>query len=172
MFQIIGRRKEIRRIKEDFFTRGIRVVVLHGIGGIGKTVTASKIAEKLEKHFNGIYTFKCSKGTTIEEVLINLNIFFKGIGINQLDQVCNAPIPIETKLNYLAQVLSQIKLLLIFDNFEELLLEEKDRWEIRDANFKNGLKILINQCKDGTRFLFTSRYTFNLTLGINNKNRG
>ena len=161
--QFIGRRKEIRRVKEDFFARGIRAVILHGIGGIGKTVTATKIAEKFQSSFSGVFAFDCREGLTAEEILIKLNDFLKRIGVNELDNVCNAPIPIEVKINDLAQVLSQIKLLLIFDNCETLLKKDEKSYEIADKDLKKGLKALVIQCKDGTKFLFTSRYTFNLT---------
>jgi len=163
--QFIGRRKELRRIKEDFFLRRIRAVVLHGIGGIGKTVISTKIAEKIEKQFNGIYAFNCGSGLKIEEVLIQLNEFLKRIDVNALDEVVTSRAPINIKINYLAQLLTQVKLLLLFDNFESLLKEEGGKWELTDTVLKNNLKSLINQCKEGTRFIFTSRNTFNLTDG-------
>ena len=163
--QFIGRRRQLRRIKEDYFLRGIRVVVLHGIGGIGKTVTAAKVAEQLMDNFDGVFAFECREGLTAEEVLMQLNEFFKRNSIDALDQACTASIPMATKMDYLAQVLSQFKLLLIFDNFESLLSVEKDSREITDVELKKALKVLVNQCKNGTRFLFTCRYTFNLTDG-------
>ena len=163
--QFIGRRKELRRVKEDFLSRGMRAVILHGIGGIGKTVTATKVVEKLQDFFAGIYAFDCIAGLRMEEVLLRLNEFLKRNGVDVLDNICTSEEPMEIKIGYLAQVLSQIKLLLIFDNFESLLLEEKNRWEISETDLKKGLKALITQCKDGSRFLFTSRYTFNLTDG-------
>ncbi len=163
--KFIGRRKELRRIKEAFFSRGTRAVVLHGIGGIGKTVISTKIAEKIEKQFDGIYAFDCGSGLKIEEILIQLNEFLKRIDVNALDEVVTSQAPIDIKINYLAQVLTQIKLLLIFDNFDSLLKKEGGRWELTNPVLKKGLKSLINQCKEGSRFIFTSRYTFNLTDG-------
>jgi len=163
--QFIGRRRDIRRVKEDFLTRGMRAVVLHGIGGIGKTVTATKIAEKLEKQFSGIYAFNCREGLTIEGILTRLDLYLKSNGENALEAVCAAPIPMEQKINYLAQVLSQVRLLLIFDNFETLLVDDEENSEIADPELKKGLKSLVNQCSNWTSFLFTSRYTFNLMDG-------
>jgi tetratricopeptide (TPR) repeat protein len=163
--QFIGRRRELRRIKEDFISRGIRLVILHGIGGIGKTVTATKAAEKLQDYFRGIYTFVCSDGLKIEEILLQLNGFLKRIGVDGFDKVCTSDEPIEMKINYLAQILSQIKLLLIFDNFETLLSKEKKKWQLKDEDLKKGLKALVTQCKNGTCFIFTSRYTFDITDG-------
>jgi hypothetical protein len=100
--KFIGRRKEIRRVKEDFFARGIRAVILHGIGGIGKTVTASKIAERLQNFFYGVFAFDCGASLTSEEVVVRLNDFLNRIGIDKLDSVCTAPMPIDIKMNYLA----------------------------------------------------------------------
>jgi len=161
--QFIGRRRELRRIKDGYLQRGIRVVVLHGIGGVGKTVTAAKVAENLENNFNGIYTFDCREALSAEKIIMQLHEFFKRFNINVLEDVMQSPVPIEAKIEFLAQALSKIKLLLIFDNFESLLSEEKGKWEIDNPDLKKALKTLVTQCHDGTRFLFTSRYTFNLT---------
>jgi tetratricopeptide (TPR) repeat protein len=163
--QFIGRRRELRRMKEDLLNRGKRAIILHGIGGIGKTVTATKAAEKLQDYFRGIYTFNCSGGLKIEEILLQLNGFLKRNGEDAFDIVCTSDEPIEMKINYLAQILSQIKLLLIFDNFETLLSKEKKKWQLKDEDLKKGLKALVTQCKDGTCFIFTSRYTFDITDG-------
>jgi len=163
--QFIGRRRELRRIKEDLLNRGKRAIILHGIGGIGKTVTATKAAVKLQDNFRGIYAFDCSGGLKIEEILVQLNGFLKRNGIDAFDIICNSDEPVEMKINYLAQILSQIKLLLIFDNFETLLCEEKKKWQLKDEDLKKGLKALVTQCKDGTCFIFTSRYTFDITDG-------
>ncbi|MCH8286408.1 CHAT domain-containing protein, partial [candidate division KSB1 bacterium] len=163
--QFIGRRRELRRIKEDFLSKGIRAVVLHGLGGIGKTVTSTKTAEKLKKDFYGQYTFDCRNGLKLEEILIQLNEFLKRNGVNELDAIVTSQEPLEVKINYLAQILVQKKLLLIFDNVESLLEEKNGKHEFMDLELKKGLKQLINQCVSGTRFIFTSRYTFNLTDG-------
>ncbi|MBI5663467.1 MAG: tetratricopeptide repeat protein [Nitrospirae bacterium] len=163
--QFIGRRKEIRRIKDDFFSRGIRAVVLHGIGGIGKTVTAAKTVEKFQDNFHGVFAFDCRQGLTAEEIFMKLNDFLNRIGVDALNKVSTEPIPIEVKMQYLAQVLSQVRLLLIFDNLETLISKDEKSCEIADVELKKALKTLVTQCKDSTKFIFTSRYTFNLTDG-------
>ncbi|MBD3233435.1 MAG: CHAT domain-containing protein, partial [candidate division Zixibacteria bacterium] len=163
--QFIGRRAELRRIKEDFLNRGTRVVVLHGIGGIGKTVTASKVVEKLAEHFRLIYAFDCRENLTPELIMMQLNDFFKANGIDAFDPILKSDAPVTMKINQLAQLLSQIKSLLIFDNFESLLAEDKNSSELKDDDLKKALKDLITQCSDGSKFLFTTRYTFNLTDG-------
>ena len=163
--QFIGREKELKRVKEGFTLRGMRVIILHGIGGIGKTVTASKIAETLESNFDGIYAFDCSGGLKAENILMQLNEFLKRNGADTFDTIWNAEMPIEKKVHYMGQTLSKIKFLLIFDNFEDLLLEDKNNSEMADLELKKALKMLVNECRDSTRFLFTSRYTFNLTDG-------
>jgi len=119
--EFIGRRKELRRIKDDFFMRNIRSVIIHGIGGIGKTVTASQCAARLKKYFTGILSFKCTSGFNVEELLIKINDYLIRNKVDVFDQICTAPIPIGQKISYLSQILIQVKLLLIFDNFEDVL---------------------------------------------------
>ncbi len=163
--QYIGRRRELRRIKDGYLQRGMRVVVLHGIGGIGKTVTASRIADMMIDRLHGVYTFDCREGLAPDTMLMHFNLFLQRLGIKQLDDAIKQNLPIEAKIEFLGQVLSQIKLLVIFDNFETLLSEKEGKREIADPGLKKALKTLVTQSKDGSRFLFTSRYTFNLTDG-------
>jgi len=163
--EFIGRRKELRRIKDDFFRRNIRSVIIHGIGGIGKTVTASQCAIRLKKYFTGILSFKCTSGFNVEELLIKINDYLIRNKVDVFDQICTAPIPIGQKISYLSQILIQIKLLLIFDNFEDVLDSDNKFKTIKDPVLRDAFQTLINQCSDGTKFLFTSRYTFDLTDG-------
>lgn len=160
----IGRRQEIRRIRSDLLDHGARVVIIHGFGGIGKTVTASHAAEGLIRDFDFIYTFDC-EDLTIERFLQELSEFLSTNGIPNLRDVMQSKDPINLKINYAVQLLSKIKLLVILDNFESVLSEEANYYEIKDSELENGLRTLVNQCSEGIKFLFTSRYTFEFMKG-------
>lgn len=158
----VGRRKELRQIKQLFLQGNVRAIILHGLGGIGKTVTATQAAYRLQKHFWGVYAFDCSAGIlSPDQIVVELHHFLKFNNIDALQEVVYAPIPPVQKATYLAQVLTQVPLLLIFDNMESLLDKETKR-TITDHDLAIFLRTLINTTTHGTRFLFTSRYTFRL----------
>jgi hypothetical protein len=163
--RFIGRRRELRKIKDDFLTRGVRAVVLHGLGGIGKTVTASRAAERLMKHFDYVYSFDCRGGLRMEAMLLDLARFFKLNNYGEFDNVVRSTMPLDLKIEFMAQMLVRAKLLIILDNFEFVLEEGEKTHEIAEPDLKKGLKAFINKCSEGTRFIFTSRCTFNLMDG-------
>lgn len=160
--KFIGRHKEIRQIKTDFVDHDVRAVIIHGFGGIGKTVTASHVAEDLSNVFDYIYTFDC-KDLTIEKFLKDLSDFFLRNGLDSLSDILKEDSTLDLKISYFADVLAEIKILVVLDNFESLLSEDKKYFKIKDDVFEKGLQTFINQCPDGIKFLITSRYTFKFT---------
>ena len=64
--------------------------------------------------------------------------------------------------NYLAQILSQWSLLLIFDNFESQLERTDTGFQIADENLRTFITMLVKTTATASHFLFTSRYLFEL----------
>ncbi|HEX9971436.1 MAG TPA: CHAT domain-containing protein, partial [bacterium] len=118
-FGFYGRRKEYRQIRDGLLCQNHRAVIVHGIGGIGKTALASHIATRLKNHFQGVYAFDCSSGVLApERILLELHRYFERQGIKALEPLVHAMLPPDQSAAFLAQLLSQFSLLLIFDNFE------------------------------------------------------
>ena len=163
-YNFIGRRREVRRIKNDFLNYGVRAVIIHGFGGIGKTATASYVSEELIKDFDFIYTFDCDD-LKIERFLQELSDFLSRNGIYDLKDVLKITGSLNLQINYAVQILSNIKLLVILDNFESVLEQEESYYKIKDLELEEGLRTIINQCSEGIKFLFTSRYTFEFMKG-------
>ncbi|MCK6623274.1 MAG: tetratricopeptide repeat protein [Calditrichaceae bacterium] len=182
-----GRRKEYREIRDALVFRGDRAVIVHGIGGIGKTALISYSAERLRKHFKGVYAFNCSVGALApERILLELHRYFERLGVNELQALLHQSFPPEQLATYLAQFLSQWPLLLIFDNFESQLTPapvrppDKDvripanlsglnrpgltgsTHSIAEVNLREFMAALVKATATGTRFLFTTRYRFDL----------
>lgn len=159
-----GRRKEYRTIRDALTHKNLRAIIIHGIGGIGKTAIASHIAERLKKKFKGVYTFNCS-GNSIapETILLALHRYFVRQRVNALQSLVYQPIPPEQMACLLAQVLCKWPLLIIFDNFETHLRHDTaNGHEISDKNLREFLTTLIKATTSGSRFLFTSRYLFDV----------
>ncbi len=158
-----GRRKEYREVRDGILRNNQRVVVIHGIGGIGKTALVSHVAMRLKKHFQGVYAFDCSSGTlTPETLLINLHQFLAHQGVNALEQLLYQNLQAEVLATRLAQVLSRWSLLLIFDNFENQIERAEIGFRIADSNLRTFITLLIQTTAERTHFLFTSRYLFEL----------
>ena len=158
-----GRRREYRAIRDGFLRKQQRAIIIHGIGGIGKTSLASHIATRLKGQFNGVYAFDCRSGALAPEtILLELHRYLSLRGVAVLEQLVHQTIAPDQLATYIAQVLSQIPLLIIFDNFEPHLENVDGKHEIRDENLRTFLMTLVKATTDGTRFLFTSRYVFDV----------
>jgi tetratricopeptide (TPR) repeat protein len=158
-----GRRREYRQVRDGILQRNQRAVIVHGIGGIGKTALVSHVATRLKKRFKGVYAFDCSSGTLAPEtVMIKLHQYFAPQGINALEQLLFQSLPPDVLANYLAQVLSQWSLLLIFDNIESQLERTDTGFQIADENLRTFLSTLVKTTATASHFLFTSRYLFEL----------
>lgn len=117
----IGRKKELRLLQKDFMTDVKRAAIIHGFGGIGKTVLATRLGLKMDQYFEGMFGMKCSDLIKPEDILNKLNAFFLLAGINQLNQVLCQPVPLEAKTSVLVSILNQHRFLIILDNFETCL---------------------------------------------------
>ncbi|MDT5122877.1 MAG: hypothetical protein QOC96_2359 [Acidobacteriota bacterium] len=158
-----GRRREYRQVRDGILQRNQRAVIVHGIGGIGKTALVSHVATRLKRRFQGVYAFDCSSGTLAPEtVMIKLHQYLAPQGINALEQLLFQSLPPDSLANYLAQVLSQWSLLLIFDNIESQLEHTDTGFRIADENLRTFITTLVKATATRSHFLFTSRYLFEL----------
>ncbi|MHC4559364.1 MAG: tetratricopeptide repeat protein [Planctomycetota bacterium] len=162
-FGFYGRRKEYRAIRDGLLHKNHRAIIIHGIGGIGKTALVSHTANRLREHFNGIYAFDCTSATLAPEtILLELHRYLERQGIEVLGQLLHQSLPPERLASFLSQVLSQLSLMLIFDNFETHLTHEGNAHKIANDDLSIFLKTLIKTTSTGTRFLFTTRYLFDI----------
>jgi hypothetical protein len=134
-FGFYGRRREYRTIRDGLLHKNYRAAIIHGIGGIGKTALITHTASRLRQHFQGVYAFDCRAGTLSPDmILLELNRFLerqKNSALQQLMHQSFKPVELAT---FMGQVLSQIRLLIIFDNFETQLAGINKKHEIRVSN--------------------------------------
>ena len=177
----VGRQREMRRIRHGFTRQRKRAFIIHGLGGIGKSVLATRAATKLTRHFHGVKAIKATPTLRPEDVLSELNAFLNLAGINQFNPVIHAPMRLADKTAVLAQILNQMPFLVIFDNFEDVLTKgrrvqegvesvkrkdvtregvKRDTDEIADPALAGFFEQLLQGVAKETKFLFTSRYDF------------
>ncbi|UCH97581.1 MAG: CHAT domain-containing protein, partial [Candidatus Aminicenantes bacterium] len=162
-FGFYGRRREYRAIRDGLLNKNQRAIIVHGIGGIGKTALVSHVASRLKENFKGIYAFDCRSGTLAPEtILLELHRFLQRQQINALGQLMHQSFPPYQLAEFMGQVLSQVPILIIFDNFETQLSYQQGKHQINDPNLKVFLEMLIKTTSQGSCFLFTSRYIFKI----------
>ncbi|MFZ3168761.1 MAG: tetratricopeptide repeat protein [Candidatus Methanoperedens sp.] len=154
----VGRRKELRILQKDFMSDVKRAAIIYGFGGLGKTVLATRLALRMNQHFDGMFGMKCSATTKPEEILNRLNAFLLVAGIQQLNEVLYQPVPLEAKTAMLVNILNQKRFLIILDNFEDCLDEERSN--IANHELKVFIQHLLNNTISNSKFIITSRYNF------------
>ncbi|HII00239.1 TPA: tetratricopeptide repeat protein [Methanosarcinaceae archaeon] len=150
----IGRKNEIGLLEKGFRSDVKRAAIIHGFGGMGKTVLATRLALKMNEYFDGVFGMRCTPTTRPEDILNKINNFLMRKGIFNLNQ----PASLEVKTSMLVNILNQLRFLIIFDNFEDCL--DEDRKDIENPELKAFIRHLLNNTISNTKFIITTRYDF------------
>ncbi len=189
----VGRNAELRQLQTNLDPeRGVwRAAVLHGLGGMGKTVLAARLAARMASRFDGVKSLRMAPTTTAQSVLDGIGSFllvnnarFNHPLITEFNTHKDAQIPLETKAGQLADILADLRLLLIFDNCEDILPEGKavsfslkgepgggmtGLSEVEpqtsvsprvDPDLLKLIALLVGSVAGPSRFVFTSRVDF------------
>jgi tetratricopeptide (TPR) repeat protein len=162
-FGFYGRRREYRQIRDGLLYRNHRAVIVQGIGGIGKTALVSHVATRLRSRFRGVYAFDCSSGMlSPERILFELNQYFVRQGVRAFEPLMNQNMEPDQLAGFIGQVFSQWPLLVIFDNFESQLMDDGAEHKIESDDLRVFLITLLKTTATSSKFLFTTRYLFDL----------
>ncbi len=176
----VGRHRELRRIRNSFAGGRQRAFIIHGMGGMGKSVLATRAATKVHKSFRGVKAVRMTENMRPEDILEDLNVFLNIAGVDNFNRILMAKAPLAAKTGALAQILSSFPLLIIFDNFEDVLSAQRllradgptpaapkndNPSGIADPELAEFFEILIKSVAKGSRFLFTTRYDFDPARG-------
>jgi tetratricopeptide (TPR) repeat protein len=105
-----GRELLLTQLQESLKESTLRVLVLLGQGGIGKTSLAIKLMEKIAPQYRQVFYFRVREGTSFDD-LANLLLG---------DLQANFP-KVEDKIYGILQCLEKERCLLVLDNLEEIL---------------------------------------------------
>lgn len=173
----VGRASTLHKLQGhlDPQTGDRRVVVLHGMAGMGKTALAAKLAHRMFPHIDGVKAINFTSGITVKHVsevlfhFINTHKYFFNLPENFISQsVMDDHNSLEDKVGVLAEVLNRRRILIILDGYEKIV---NDWHKITNNNFSEDdirsnnnlhqfLRLLIKHTYGGSRFLFTSRIDF------------
>ena len=171
----VGRRAEQRRWPADLTGPGLAGIVIHGIGGIGKTTLAAEITSRLRDQDPGRIPVSLTGPITLETLLgavvgvIRPELLVRGhsdAAIRALDVAGRPDLTWRDRLAVLrSHVLDHVPILLLLDGFEDNLRPDDDTgYAIRDVVLAELLAAWV--VDPGTsRLLVTCRYRFAMPDG-------
>ena len=151
-------REQVLETLEGWIERDrVRLVALYGIGGIGKTALAAKLAHRIANSFDSLIWRSLKNAPSVQETLKNLLNFF----LEQPDSGLRAREAADTLDAQLRQLLSCARAhrcLIVFDNVETLF-EDGDRAGIYRAGYEGygDLFKTIGETEHNSCFMLTSR---------------
>jgi tetratricopeptide (TPR) repeat protein len=173
----VGRAIEIRELQTrlDPQTGTWRAAVIHAIGGMGKTVLAARLAERLAPRLDGVISIRMAPSTTVQNVLDHMgdilfsnNAHFNLSEIHQYQENRSKPLELRARVSALAQILRKLRLLVILDNCEDILPQGREvsraagteQTALLDPELLPLIAMLVGSVDGPSRFLFTSRVDF------------
>ncbi len=174
----VGRAVELSMLQTHLDPQGgrWRAAVIHGLGGMGKTVLAARLARRMAPRLDGVVSLRLTPATTAKQVLDTLGGFllannarFNHPAILRFHQINEQPLPLQTKVAALAEILRALRLLLIFDNCEDILpggapvsraAQGAEAPAGQDPDLLPLIAGLVGSVDGPCRFVFTSRVDF------------
>lgn len=112
-----GRTKELATLTQWIVQDRCRLVALLGMGGIGKTALAAKLAEQIQDEFEYLIWRSLRNAQPIHDLLAELIQFFSQ------QQETDLPETVDARISRLLEYLRSSRCLLVLDNGESILRE-------------------------------------------------
>ncbi|MEV0135672.1 CHAT domain-containing protein [Dactylosporangium sp. NPDC050688] len=171
----VGRRRAIQRclrtLKQPLHEPGgAEALVLHGMGGLGKSSLASRLLERMPTHQRAVWYGRVD--------LIKFRELTTKLRFPTIDQQAEADqvlgddrAPLAVRLRFLLDVdgpLGQTPCLFVFDDFEDGNLDERNGGHILSTSMADILPALLTAIRETgspSRVIITSRYLFPTPAG-------
>ncbi|MBD1871313.1 NACHT domain-containing protein [Cyanobacteria bacterium FACHB-471] len=122
-----GRQEEIEKLAQWIIKDRCRLVMLVGMGGIGKTALSVKLAEQLQDQFEYLIWRSLRNAPPIQDLLADL------IQVLSPQQETNLPETLDGLLAQLMEHLRNARCLLVLDNAESILQSDERAGSYRDG---------------------------------------
>jgi WD40 repeat protein len=150
--QFYGRGKELAELEQWIVRDRCRTVAVLGLGGIGKTALAAKLAEQIKDEFASVFWRSLQNAPPLEGILKNCIQFFS----NQ--QRIDLPEDVDNQISLLIEYLRDHRSLLVLDNIETVLQAGKPAGKYREGYQGYGRLIQrIGEVQHRSCLLLTSR---------------
>jgi WD40 repeat protein len=116
--QFLGRTEELTLLRQWIVSDRCRLIVLFGMGGVGKTALAAKLAEHIRDAFEFVVWRSLRHAPLLEDLLSELILFLS----HQKDTLIDADL--DRQIAHLMKYLRDHRCLLILDNGESVLQKE------------------------------------------------
>jgi len=174
----VGRRPEQRRWPAELTGSALAGIVIHGIGGVGKTALAAEIAHRIQDGESDWILVSLAGALTLEGLLdavitsVRRKLLVDGQGQDDGQTIRALRAAAQSNLSWLDRlailrdhVLNRVPVLLLLDNFEDNLRPAGDaRYAIRDEVLADLLAAWVSD-PGRSRVLATCRYPFTLPEG-------
>jgi tetratricopeptide (TPR) repeat protein len=179
--EFVGRRAELRDLLAALRGSGAGVVV-HGIGGVGKSTLAVQLVEQLGADRGLVVAVSGAASLNVDLVLEALRTALVGHAVSEglgdrdpLRQAAaalmDAAPPWRDRLELVRQVvLPRLPVLLLVDNAEDLLTGDDDGRELADGDLAGFLAAWVRAAPQA-KLVVTSRYPFTLPGGAQRRLR-
>ena len=170
--EFVGRRAELRDLLAALRDSGAGVVV-HGIGGVGKSTLAAQLVEQLGPGRGLVVTVSATAALNVDLVFETLRTALVGHAVGEglgdrdpLRQAAaalmDAAPPWRDRLELVRHVvLPRLRVLLLVDNAEDLLTGDSSSRELADGDLAGFLAAWV-RAGEQAKLVVTSRYPFTL----------
>ena len=166
----VGRRRVIQRclrtLKQPQGGDGASdALVLHGMGGLGKSSLASRLLERMPTHQRAVWYGRVDL-TRFRELTTKVTFPAIEQQIEATKLLDNDQAPLLVRLRHLLHAdgpLGRIPCLFVFDDFEDGNLDERDGGHVLSPELADILPALLKAIRDTgspSRVIITSRYRF------------